>query len=302
MNNTTFNKTQTSKYLISTFLIAWGMQVGVYLLSKTDLASIYQILIAIMMFVPMLGVFISGAKIKDMGFKPNVKSNIKPILTAWFSPVILTAVGALLYFLVFPSQFDISGQYLVENVGEDALKQMEQQGMTYPLYILVSIISCVTYAPFLNMFFALGEEVGWRGFLYPQLKAKFGYKLGNIIGGVIWGCWHWPLIWLIGYEYGTDYRGFPIIGMLLFCVITVGMGIICDWLYERSNCIWVPSLFHGSFNAAATIPLCLTLSSMGSVRLIGPAPNGLLSGVPIFVFASVLFINGRKKKDNKNTA
>ena len=291
MSNTAiFNKKQIVKYLVSTFGIAWIIQIGVYFLSKTNLASMYQLILAVMMFVPMLGVVISGAKIKDMGFKPKIKKNIKYILIAWFSPVILTALGAALYFIIFPSHFDISGNYLVENFGEDTLKQLEQQGLTYPIYILISIISCITYTPFLNMFFALGEEVGWRGFLYPQLKSKFGYKSGNIIGGVIWGIWHWPLIWLIGYEYGTDYIGFPVTGMLLFCIITIGLGIICDWLYEKSDCIWLPALLHGSFNSAATIPLSVTNADNSSMRLLGSAPNGLISGLPIIVFALILFI------------
>ncbi len=299
-NTTTFNKMQTVKYLISTFLIAWGIQIGVFFLSKTSLGSLCQPVLAVMMFVPMLGVFISGAKIKDVGFKPNIKKNILPILIAWFSPAILTTLGALLYFLVFPSHFDLSGKAIIKDFGEDILKQMEQQGITYPVYLLISIISCITYAPFLNMFFALGEEVGWRGFLYPQLKAKFGYKLGNIIGGIIWGCWHWPLIWLIGYEYGTDYFGFPVVGMLLFCIITIGLGIMCDWLYEKSNCIWIPAIFHGAFNAAAGIPLYITYTNTSSMRLLGAAPNGLLSGLPILIFALILLLRKQSADNNAN--
>ena len=145
------------------------------------------------------------------------------------------------------------------------------------------------------MFVALGEEIGWRGFLYPQLKEKFGRKKGWLLGGAIWGAWHWPLIWLIGYEYGAatgneaGYLGFPIVGMLLFCVITVGLGILHDYLYEKSESIWVPAIFHGAFNAAATIPFTVCLANTGSFRLLGPAPTGLLAAVPLLTIAAVLF-------------
>lgn len=293
-NTTTFSRKQTVKYLISTFVIAWCMQIGVYFLSKTSFASVCQLILAVMMFVPTLSVLISGAKIKKMGFSPNIKKNIIPILVAWLSPAVLTAIGAALYFLFFPSHFDLTGKTIVETAGESFLKQLEQQGLTYPQYILVNIISCITFAPFLNMLFGLGEEIGWRGFLYPQLEARFGYRSGNIIGGMIWGMWHWPLIWLIGYEYGTNYIGFPVVGMLLFCVITIGLGIICGWLYKKSNCIWLPALFHGSFNAAATIPLVLTYTNARSMRLLGSAPNGLISGIPILVFAMILLLRSQK--------
>ena len=184
----------------------------------------------------------------------------------------------------------------MEVAGEDILKQMEEKGLSYPMLVLISCVSCITYAPLMNMFFAIGEESGWRGFLYPQLKARFGKRLGWVIGGIIWGLWHAPLIWLIGYEYGTDYIGFPILGMFLFCVITVALGIMCDWLYERSQCIWLPSIFHGSFNAAATIPLCITIANTGSMRLLGSAPNGLLASLPIIIFAVIIFIKSENKK------
>ena len=107
---------------------------------------------------------------------------------------------------------------------------MEAQGLTYPVMILISVLSSLFYGPFINAPFALGEETGWRGFLFPQLKARFGRRKGRLLGGFIWGAWHWPLIWLIGYEYGaaagnqSGYFGFPFSGMLLFSVITIGWG------------------------------------------------------------------------------
>ena len=278
MEKTEFNKKQVIKYLVFTFGIAYAIQIIVWLLYSNGQQAIGQLVMAVMMFVPMLSAFLSGGKFNGMGWKPHIKGNVKSILIAWFSPMLLTAIGAGLYFAVFPSHFDLSGGYMMEVAGEDILKQMEEKGLSYPMLVLISCVSCITYAPLMNMFFAIGEESGWRGFLYPQLKARFGKRLGWVIGGIIWGLWHAPLIWLIGYEYGTDYIGFPILGMFLFCVITVALGIMCDWLYERSQCIWLPSIFHGSFNAAATIPLCITIANTGSMRLLGSAPNGLLAG------------------------
>ena len=299
MDKTEFNKSQVIKYLIVTFGIAYTIQIVVWLLYSSGYTMIGQWVMAVMMFAPMTGVLLSGGKLNGMGWKPHIRQNWKTILIAWFSPLILTAIGAGLYFTVFPSHFDLSGSYFIEMGGEDALKQMEEQGLSYPMLILISSIVCITYAPIFNMLVAVGEESGWRGFLYPQLKTKFGKRLSCIIGGIIWGLWHCPLIWLIGYEYGTDYIGFPIVGMLAFCVITVALGIMCDWLYERSKCIWIPSIFHGAFNAAYTIPQFLTITNTGSMRLLGAAPNGLLSGLPFIILALVLFIKSKSKENAK---
>ena len=206
-----------------------------------------------------------------------------------------------MYFLIFPKHFDLSGEYFVAAGAAEALEQMKAQGISYSVYLLITLVSSISYAPLLNMFVALGEEIGWRGFMYPQLKAKFGRQKGWLLGGVIWGAWHWPLIWLIGYEYGAaagnsaGYMGFPVVGMLLFCVITAGWGILHDWLYEKSGSIWVPSIFHGAINAAATLPLTVCLADTGSARLLGPAPMGLLAGLPFLTVATLLFLRGKEQ-------
>ena len=294
MNNVSFNKKGTIKYLAWTFLIAWVMQAIAAVLYRNGIAIVGQLLMGIMMFVPLVGVLLSGQPFSGMGWKPRLKGKIKLLLAAWFLPALLTAIGAALYFAVFPGHFDMSGDALAAAAGADALEQMQSQGLTYPMYVLSSVIGCLTYAPFVNMLLAVGEEAGWRGFLYPQLKAKFGKRQGWLIGGVIWGMWHWPLMWLIGYEYGTDYAGFPIAGMLIFCIFTTAAGVLCDWLYEKTNCIWIPSIFHGAINAAGTVPVVICIANTDSVILLGPAPNGVLAGFPLMICAMILFVKSVK--------
>jgi len=43
---------------------------------------------------------------------------------------------------------------------------------------------------------AMGEELGWRGFLLPRLQAKYNALASSLIVGVIWALWHLPL-WTI---------------------------------------------------------------------------------------------------------
>ena len=297
MNDVTFNKKGTIKYLVWTFLIAYIMQIIAAIFYRKGLVTVFQLIIAVTMFAPLFGVLLSGNKLKGMGWKPRLKGKIKFLLAAWFLPAILTAIGAVLYFAVFPGHFDLSGAYVAENVGAEVLEQMEAQGITYPMYVLISAISSIIYAPLINTFTAVGEEAGWRGFLYPQLKARFGRKKGLLIGGVIWGAWHWPVMCLAGYEYGTDYAGFPIVGMLLFCGITTVLGILCDWVYEKTGCIWIPSLFHGAINAAATIPMAICITNTGSAILLGPAPMGVLAGIPVIICAVILLFRSVKPNE-----
>ena len=300
MRDTEWSKSQVIRYLLWTFGLAYLLQFGAAYVYHNSKSLIWQLIVAGVMFVPTLGVLLAGGKLRGMGWKPQIKQNWRPILFAWLAPAVLTALGAGLYFLLFPGHFDLSGGYMAATAGPEVLAQMEAQGLTYPIYVLATAAGSLTYAPLINAFFALGEEIGWRGFLYPQLKTRFGQKTGRLLGGVIWGAWHWPLIWLIGYEYGAatgnraGYFGAPVVGMLLFCVITAGMGILHDWLYERSGSIWVPSLFHGAINAAGMIPLAVCLTDTGSVRLLGPAPMGILAGLPLLIAAAAVFF--RKSK------
>ena len=293
MRDREFNKKQVVKYLVWTFALAYIIQFCAAPLYKSNRTA-GQLVIAAMMFVPTIGVLLSGAGLKDMGWKPQVRKNIRIILAAWFAPAVLTAAGAALYFLVFPKHFDLSGEYVAAVGGAQAIEQMKSQGISCSMYVMISAVSSITYGPLINTFVALGEEIGWRGFLYPQLKAGFGQRKGWLLGGVVWGAWHWPLIWLIGYEYGAaagnpaGYAGFPVSGMLLFCVISTGLGVLHAWLYEKGGSIWAPSLLHGAFNAAAAIPLAVCLANTGSLRLLGPAPVGILSGLPILIIAAVL--------------
>lgn len=289
-----FHKGKVVRFLAWTFGLAYVIQIGAGYLYHNGNAAVGQLVTAAMMFVPALGVLLSGAGFRDMGWKLQIKKNIRYILIAWFLPLILSAAGAALYFLVFPGHFDLSGQYLIDAGGVEAMQQLEAQGITYPMYILITAVSSVTYAPVINMVVALGEEIGWRGFLYPQLKAAYGRRKGWVLGGIIWGAWHWPLIWLIGYEYGeaagnsAGYIGFPILGMILFSIITAAWGILHDRLYEKSGSIWISAIFHGAINAAATIPLAICLTNTGSARLLGPAPNGLLAGAPFLIIAIII--------------
>ena len=92
--------------------------------------------------------------------------------------------------------------------------------------------------------FALGEELGWRGFLVPRLARLYGFERTAIISGLIWAVWHFPLI-LFG-----DYRGGAPVAysMLCFTVMVVGISYLFAWITLRSGSVWPAVLLHGSHN------------------------------------------------------
>ena len=252
-------------------------------------------MLAVSMFAPLLAAVLSGAGIRGMGWKPRIKGNIRWIMGAWFGPAVWGAMGAALYFLMVPDALDTSFSYLYNVLGAEGVRQMESSGLSVQQYVISSCVASLTYAPWLNMLFAIGEEAGWRGVLYPALKSRWGTLKGRIAGGIIWGVWHWPIMLLAGYEYGTSYWGAPVTGPLLFCLIAASMGILLDFFYEKTNCIWIPALCHGAINAFAGVPTIFLNPAYGDRLLLGPLMVGLVGGLPRILLAAWICIRDREK-------
>ena len=220
-------------------------------------------------------------------------------LAAWFGPAVFTVLAALLYFAVFSSRLDLSGSWLVTAYrGEmDAETLRSQLGVSSLSYMLQTGLFAITLAPPINMLFAVGEEAGWRGYMMPQLKERFGLLNGRLLGGVIWGVWHWPIMLLTGYEYGTNYLGAPVLGLVVWCVVCFALNTLLDWLYEKTGCIWVSAIAHGAFNAVAALFTVLTYPADTYYNVLGPTPIGLIGMLPMLAAAVWLTLRQVKQEE-----
>lgn len=276
-------------YLIWAFALAWALQAAAIAFAWRGDAQAFRLILGVSMYAPFAAVLLARIPLRGMGWKPVLRGKTKHFFAAWFGPAVLTLLGGALYYLLFPTHFDRSGALISAQLGEAGLAQLEATGMTLWTYVLVQFASTLTWAPLFNMLFALGEEVGWRGALYPMLKARCGTARGRLLGGLIWGVWHWPVMILAGYNYGTEYWGAPVLGPLVFCLGTAALGILFDWLYEKTRCIWVPSLAHGAYNAVAGLPSLFLAPAAARFSTLGPAPIGLIAGLPLFLLAALLW-------------
>lgn len=290
------DKKKTVLYLIWAFVIAWILQVIASVCANTMGmvgALIFQFVLMAVMFAPFAAVLLAKYPLKGMGWIPKFKGNIGSMILAWLGPLLFTVLGAVVYFVIFPDRFDLTGAYMATALGEEGLAQLEAEGLSVQMLLLIQIASAPFYAPFVNMFFALGEEVGWRGMLYPQLKGFFGKTKGRILGGAIWGAWHWPVMLIAGYEYGKEYPGAPILGMITFCIFCIVAGTLMDVLYEKTECIWVPSLAHGAINGTASLAIYLTKPEYMDQMIFGPSPIGIIGMIPALVVAILVLCKDR---------
>jgi len=90
----------------------------------------------------------------------------------------------------------------------------------------------------------LGEEVGWRGFLLPQLQKKYSPIKSSFILSLFWIIWHIP-----AFFYLPTYMKLGL-GILPFFIIGIASGsIIYTWIFNNTRgSVFMVVLFHGVFN------------------------------------------------------
>jgi CAAX protease family protein len=91
---------------------------------------------------------------------------------------------------------------------------------------------------------ALGEEIGWRGFLVPELARNFSFTTTAVISGVIWSLWHYPLLIWGDYNAGTP----AWYGTMCFTVMVIALSFIFAWMRLKSGSLWTGAMLHASHN------------------------------------------------------
>lgn len=108
----------------------------------------------------------------------------------------------------------------------------------------------------INLLFALGEELMWRGYLWERTR-ELGFWPASLYIGAVWGAWHAPLVFFLGYNYPT-HRFLGVFFMVIFTVLLTPWML---FLRERGGAVAVPALFHGTVNAVAGLPLLVFAGS-----------------------------------------
>jgi len=96
----------------------------------------------------------------------------------------------------------------------------------------------------IGIFLALGEEIGWRGVLVPNLSKFTTFTLTALISGAIWGLWHYPLIVTRLYAADTNI----VFQLVCFTVGIIGVATMLAWFRLRSGSVWPAVLFHAVHN------------------------------------------------------
>jgi membrane protease YdiL (CAAX protease family) len=100
---------------------------------------------------------------------------------------------------------------------------------------------------------ALGEEIGWRGYVLPRLQSRMSALSAALLIAPIWGLWHLPL-WLTGAPGRTPliYAGFVLSAFALSVLLT--------WVYNSTGgSLLLVVLLHATIN----LPITLLYDDLG---------------------------------------
>ncbi len=233
-------------YLILAFSLVWIPTI-LFAVSGGDYESrMMNFILTFSMLCPGIAMLITRFITKE-GYGVNGKGflqlgiELKNKKWVWYlfaivSPIVYMDLGVGLLYLIFPQCFN-SEMLKVHGVTRETLWMYPVVGITSTVMVSIG---------------ALGEEIGWRGYMIPKLEELFGLKKAIIIGGIIWGIWHFPANY-IGHNFGTDYWGEPWSGFLVFSVYTVFIGALLVLVTKKTGSIWPATFLHAVNNSGANI-------------------------------------------------
>ena len=86
------------------------------------------------------------------------------------------------------------------------------------------------------------EEIGWTGFAFPKMCLKLPPLRAAILLGLLWGCWHIPVINFLGtaVPHGAYWLHF----FVAFTAAMTAMRVLIAWLYAHTQSIPLAQLMH----------------------------------------------------------
>jgi len=144
--------------------------------------------------------------------------------------------------------------------------------MSPAMLMLSMVISMIVTGPLLGLIITFGEEYGWRGFLQTELT-RLGRVRGVFILGVIWGIWHWPMIWM-----GYNYPGQPLFGSLFMVAYCIILAYFLAYAVFKSKGIWTAAYLHALCNQTLSFFILAVAAPTSTLYSFGIGLPALLLG------------------------
>ena len=161
----------------------------------------------------------------------------------WLNYFLPLCYVALAYGVIWA--LGLGGWYNVDFVHEQKdsynLVAWSNAGVIGLHFLLTASVSFVLLLPSV-----LGEELGWRGLLVPELSKLMPFTGVALVSGLLWAVWHWPLIFMGLYGAG---EATPFLYQLSFFTLCImSMSVVMTYFRLRTDSLWPAVVFHMSHN------------------------------------------------------
>lgn len=94
------------------------------------------------------------------------------------------------------------------------------------------------------IFYGVGEEGGWRGFLFPEFTKRHPARVSTLYVAFVWAPWHLPLFF-----FDPNFSTMGVVGTMGWAVSIVFGSLLLGWLTKQAGfSLWPAVLWHGTFN------------------------------------------------------
>ncbi len=232
---------QSRKAVLLFLLFTFGLSsIFYFLIIQTGkLGSGFGMYVTGIMWCPAMSAFITS-KI--------LKREISALAWQWGKPryQIWSYLVPLLYSLVAYLIIWVTGWggfYNHEFVGQIA-KSFGWEHLPKAAIILLYFIFTGVFGMAGSLATGLGEEIGWRGFLVPELFKTISYTKTSLLVGIIWAMWHFPILIFADYNSGTP----AWYGLSCFTIMVVSISFVFTWFRLKSGSLWTGAILHASHN------------------------------------------------------
>lgn len=236
---------RTKAYLLIAFAWTWCLWVASYLISwyqDSELSTDYtlfnlfsdawggnrflpQLLFALAVYGPFVGFLVVGA-FTTLHYNAAGSKKFWPyIILVPLVVIIPTTVASL-----------VSSYY--------------DQSVVFPTVATAVVLYFIS-----NLITSGTEEFGWRGVLYPDMRAR-GMSFWEIAwkGGLIWAFWHFPVVIMMYMPLGIAVLLPSLVG---FTVSIIAMNYITNFIYEKTRNIWFAVILHALNNTMSFLAISL---------------------------------------------
>lgn len=294
-------KKETNKLLLFlgiTFAISWIMFFSLLFPGNSffdesgNLSGIGNLICTFGMLCPAIGVVITRYITKE-GYALTGENSLMLGINLKGRRYLFYILAVLLPWLYVESGYLLTVAVSHGAFDREYLRTVTADARNAYMFPLMAVVSGVFFS-----FGGLGEELGWRGYMMPKLIKLFGMGKAVIIGGVIWGIWHWPLTYA-GHNFGTDYKGYPWVGFGWMIFLCVFMGILLTFVTVKTGSVWPAAILHATNNAQPSIIQFFVNPEKIRAPFNETALSFLLREIPMAVIAVIVFILFMREKKAK---